>query len=530
VRFEAPIEKVAAALAVIPRNETDKHEPDYWENVKQEPGRDYMVRVGHAVKAATGGSVAGLALFDKWRSGAPEHFDTRVIEKWRGFKPTEIGFGTLKYLADQAAPGWDTADDKQEKEERQEEERQWPVLHPDALYGLAAKVVAMFDPHTESDPLALLLQFLVSFGNALDRGPYFLVEGTKHYTNLNALLIGETGKSRKGTSADRIRQLMMGVAPIWVEECIKSGLSSGEGLLWVIRDEVIKTVDGVEKVVVEGVNDKRLLLDEREFFQVLTVMKREGNTVSRMIRDAWDGRDHMASLTKNSPARVTKPHISIIGHITGDELLRLLDVVSMVNGYANRFLFACVRRSKFLPFGGSLEQAALDALAQEIKEKAFKTFMIEKQITWSTEARSLWANVYRSLSEGQPGVVGAITQRGDAQTTRLALIYALLDGCEQIKLVHLKAAIALWQYCADSARYIFGDVIGDPLTDELLRALRSRGEMTRTEIRDHFKRNKDSAKIDTALKALMKYGRVRSELRSSKGPGPKVEVWIAVPA
>ena len=99
---------------------------------------------------------------------------------------------------------------------------------------------------------------------------------------------------------------------------------------------------------------------------------------------------------------------------------------------------------------------------------------------------------------------------------------------EQIKLVHLKAALAPWKYCEDSARYIFGDAIGDPLADELLRALRNSGELTRTQIRDLFKRHKSSEKIDAALAALKKYGLVRSELRSTGGRGPKVEVWIAV--
>ena len=124
-------------------------------------------------------------------------------------------------------------------------------------------------------------------------------------------------------------------------------------------------------------------------------------------------------------------------------------------------------------------------------------------------------------------MLGAITQRGEAQTTRLALLYALLDGSEQIKLVHLRAALALWKYCEDSARYIFGEAIGDPLTDELLRALRSSGEMSRTQIRDLFKRNKDSGKIDAALADLKKYGRRAARCARAGGRGPKVEVWIA---
>ena len=35
-----------------------------------------------------------------------------------------------------------------------------------------------------------------------------------------------------------------------------------------------------------------------------------------------------------------------------------------------------------------------------------------------------------------------------AQTLRLALIYALLDGAREIDHVHIQAALAMWTYCA----------------------------------------------------------------------------------
>ena len=89
----------------------------------------------------------------------------------------------------------------------QHDDPSWPEPTNEALYGLAGEVVTRLIPNTESDQAALLLQFLVSFGNCVGRGPYFLVEGTKHYPNLFVVLAGQTAKARKGTSADRIRQL-----------------------------------------------------------------------------------------------------------------------------------------------------------------------------------------------------------------------------------------------------------------------------------------------------------------------------------
>jgi Protein of unknown function (DUF3987) len=414
----------------------------------------------------------------------------------------------------------------------------WPTLAPEALHGLAGKVVKTIAPHTESDPVALLMQFLVSFGNALGRRPYYLIEGDRHYTNLFAVLVGQSSKSRKGTSAGRIREVMSGVDLDWVQKCNHSGLSSGEGLIWVIRDEVRKLdKEGDEYVEVQGVDDKRLFLDEREFFGALTVMKREGNTVSRIVRDAWDSRP-LASLTKNSPARVMEPHISVSAHITEDELKRTLDQTSMANGYANRFLFVCVRRSKELPHGGSLEPSAIDALVKEVREvfskpaaNAFTAYgdlySTGDQITMDAEAHALWTNVYHALTNGHPGLLGAITGRAESQTLRLALLYALLDGSSQIEAVHLRAALALWQYCEDSARHIFGDSVGDPFTDGLLHALRNSGGMTRTEINNMFKRNHSAEKIGAALAALEAYGKARREPTKGGGAGRPVELWVA---
>jgi hypothetical protein len=111
------------------------------------------------------------------------------------------------------------------------------MLNEDALHGLAGEVVRAIEPYTESDPVALLMQFIAYFGNIIGRDPmegsaYYVVEADKHYPNLFVVLVGETSKSRKGTSAGRIRDIMMAVDSDWVSGCTANGLSSGEGVIW----------------------------------------------------------------------------------------------------------------------------------------------------------------------------------------------------------------------------------------------------------------------------------------------------------
>jgi hypothetical protein len=414
----------------------------------------------------------------------------------------------------------------------QHDDPAWPALETAAFYGLGGSVVSRLAPDTEADYAALLLQFLASFGNAAGRAPYCLIEGTKHYSNLFTVLAGQTAKARKGTSADRIRQLFEAADPEWVRGCVRSGISSGEGILWAIRDPIYGMKKGEETLLDAGITDKRLLLDEREYQQALTVMTRPGNIVSRIIRDAWDGRDHLESLTKNSPARVTNPMISVVSHITIEELRESLDRTSMASGYANRFLFACVRRGQLLPHGGDPQsnQHAINELAPQIAEALAKARTFG-QIDMTPTAAKRWEKIYYALSIDQPGLLGAITARAEAQVRRLALVYALTDGVAKIDTTHLSAAETLWKFCAASAKHIFGDIVGDPLADEILRALRACliAGMTRSELTLMFRNSPHRAgAIGAALNRLQQLGKVRFE--QSASCGRPVERWFAASA
>jgi Bifunctional DNA primase/polymerase, N-terminal/Primase C terminal 2 (PriCT-2) len=205
---EMTAEEAAAAYVVIPNDDAD------WETYN---------RLGMAGWRATAGE--GFAGFDAWAQKSGKYNARNTIERWQAYfksPPTQIGAGTLIMLANEADPGWREAYRAKAKQE-QPEQAAWPTLAPEALYGLAGEVVSTIEPHSESDPVALQLQFMAAFGNSIGRGRYVLVEGTRHYTNLFGLLVGATSKSRKGTSGDRIRQVMKLVDPVWEEDRILGG-------------------------------------------------------------------------------------------------------------------------------------------------------------------------------------------------------------------------------------------------------------------------------------------------------------------
>jgi len=233
-----------------------------------------------------------------------------------------------------------------------EPEPSWPELGEEAFHGLAGDVVREIEPHSEADPVALLVSLLCAFGNAAGRKAYLRVGADTHYLNLFAAFVGESSKARKGMSWNFVNDLMQEVDGLWTSSRVVTGISSGEGLIHHVRDRREKTnEDGEVEVIDEGVADKRLLSLEPELASLLKVMARQGSTTSAVVRTAWDGRK-LQNLTKNSPDAATNAHVSIVGHITKGELLRHLTETEAANGFANRFLWFMVKRSKQLPFGG----------------------------------------------------------------------------------------------------------------------------------------------------------------------------------
>ncbi|MCX6628585.1 MAG: DUF3987 domain-containing protein, partial [Candidatus Solibacter sp.] len=409
---------------------------------------------------------------------------------------------------------------------------QWPEpLGPQAYHGLAGDVIRAIEPNTESDVAALLVQFLLAFGNVIGRHAHWKVEATNHYLNLFAVLVGQTSKARKGTSLDRVLDLFAEIDGEWLRDRRMSGLSTGEGLISEVKDPILKRNKDGEMVEVEaGVADKRLLVTEPEFARVLKVGEREAATLPSIQRDAWD-RGELRTMTKNSPLQATGAHISMIAHITEGELKRTLSDTNRSNGFANRFLWVCVRRSKALPLGGdSLPPEDREKLVRRIRDAAKHAEKVHRMALGS-RAMPLWKKLYPQLSEGLPGMLGAATDRSEAQVRRLACLYALLDGERFVREEHLRAALEVWRYCLDSARFLFGASLGDPVAETILKELRRRGSggITRNEIRKElFGQNKSSEAIGHALQSLQSGGRARCQKDPCEGVGRPTERWYAV--
>lgn len=412
-------------------------------------------------------------------------------------------------------------------------ERPWPDPPDPVVYrGLAGELVAAIAPHTEADPAGVLVNVVVAFGNAVGDGPHMLVGATTHPAREYAVVVGKSSKARKGESLNPVRALFEQAAPDWANERIASGLSTGEGLIHEVRDAVEKLepikvkgkVVGYETVIAdEGEADKRLLVIEPEFARVLRVMSRQGNTLESVLRDAWD-RGNLRVLTRSNPLRATGAHISLIAHVTVDELRRELSDISIANGFANRMLWLCVRRSKDLPEPVPFIGEVVDRLAAQLATAISRARAIGR-MERDAGARAMWREVYSDLAAEREGLAGALLARAEAHVLRLSLVYALLDGSSVVTSEHLLAALALWEYVESCVEFTFGDATGDPIADTILAALRQNGGLTRTQINDLLGRNVSSDRIARALQALLAAGKARTAQQETAGR-PR-ETWTA---
>jgi hypothetical protein len=366
----------------------------------------------------------------------------------------------------------------------------WPSpLGKAAMHGLVGEFVDVVSPNSESDVAALAVGFLSAFGNAVGRGPHFNVESNRHGTNLFVVFVGDTSKSRKGTAMNYTLNLFERADPDWASTRVKGGLSSGEGVVTACS---------------EGGKDHRVFFVEDEFASVLKMMSRHGNTLSTTLRRAWDSKALQIS-TKHSPLLVEEPHISLIGHTTAYDLRRYLDRAEIANGFCNRALWLCTRRSKLLPFGGEMSGKEFGRLANKTK-RALAAAAKLNEVGISEKSRTLWNREYFRLTTVDQGAVGQVTGRGDAQVRRLAALYAAIDNSKDVRLHHLNAALEVWRYCSDSALFLFG-TSEKRLAVRIQKMLReSRNGLTRSEISAALSRHVNGDEIREALESLKKSG------------------------
>jgi hypothetical protein len=295
-----------------------------------------------------------------------------------------------------------------------------PLLGGAAYYGITGRFLKAVAPYTEATDAGVLAHLLPAVGTLAGPGPHVWAGG-KQPARVNAALVGRTNGGRKGTSGVPVNQLMRLVDQKFWERQKVGGLSSGEGLIEFVADKRSKDKDGNE--LIELV-EKRVYVLEEEFSRVLAMSRREGNILSQVIRGAFDSGD-LGTLTVH-PRLATGAHISIVAHITPEELAARLDSLEVVNGFGNRFLWFYVESDKVMAKTEPIPDKVLSPFAPRLR-----TLMCEgkedRPVPMDPAAARRWEEVYPPLRQDHPDLAGAAVARGATMVLRLALTYALLE-------------------------------------------------------------------------------------------------------
>ena len=368
------------------------------------------------------------------------------------------------------------------------------------------------------------------------------VGNTWHHTRQFMLHIGRSGRGRKGDAVSlisRIEKALKTLSPDATPKVHRGGLSSREGLVYLIHDGYSEG-----KTEVEAVLDKRLLVIESEFANVLHQGKREGNTLSAALRDCWDGVS-MKPATKSSRLWATDPHIAMIGAVTPGELLGLMASRELTNGFANRFMMFWAERTKMLAFPRATRQEDVDALAQRVlgvltfckaERWAEKDDM---RVELSPEARKRYEKLYHGeLNDNSAGErITALIERRAPMLLRLAMLFALCDLTTTVEVHHINAALAWVRYSVESVKFIFASAADEVATAEtndtaekivvylVKKGEASRGDLTTNCFQGHATKTRIDAALDELLSSNPPRIAVESKPRPKGSPGNATKIY-----
>ena len=340
-----------------------------------------------------------------------------------------------------------------------------PQPDPACLYGLIGDVALAGSDTSETNPYAIAANFMAYLSCAIGRSAYLPIGNTWHHTRLFCLHIGRSGRGRKGDALSLVmrldqalRELNADVAP----QIHRGGLSTREGLVALIHDGY---KHGAQEVA--PIEDKRLWVVESEFANVLHQSRRGGNTLSAALRDCWDGVS-LKPATKTNRLSASQPHLCLSGAISPTELMGLMTVREMTNGFANRFMMVWAERSQLLPFPKATSQVKVDSLAKRVLEilefVRADEYHVRDVLRLELTAQAQWryAHLYRGeLNDDGSDLVSGLLERRAPMLLRLAMLFALSDLQLHIDVVHIDAAMAWMQYVAASVRYVFVNAAED---------------------------------------------------------------------
>lgn len=421
-----------------------------------------------------------------------------------------------------------------------------PEPTKEMFYGILGELAKQAAYGTEVNPVAAMASAMTWLSAAMGRNRVIYVGDGWHHLRLFTLHVGRSYKGGKGMAKDLLMRVTAEIEktePDLIPKAHTGGLSSREGLVVLIHDAY---KEGKEQI--PAIEDKRLFVLESEFANILAQAKREGNTLSAALRDAWDGIS-LKPATKTSRIWASHPHIALHGGITPAELRDKMSAGEMTNGFANRFLIFWAERTGIIPFPERTSDAKVSEFATRLSTVIRRGLLGyphdagQRLIKLEANAAAYFGKIYGEYAVQHTGgeMISGLLQRRAPMALRIAGLFAMADMHEKINLEHMMSASAWMDYYAQSVHMVFGPQINPEQENQrsesaqrLLVWLRQAKDWrSRTQIaNDCFQKNIPKAELDKALESLMLEKQIERQAIDSGGPRPRIEYQCAqiVPA
>lgn len=421
-----------------------------------------------------------------------------------------------------------------------------PKPHEAMLYGLVGDVARAAAEGTEVNPIAAAAAFLSFLGANAGRDAYLPIGNTWHHPRAFILHIGRSGRGGKGDAQGLVHRIRRRVEEVYsgtLGHTHTGGLSTREGLAFLIHNGYTEG-----KKEIPAIEDKRLWVVESEFSNVLAQSRRDGNTLSAALRDAWDGSSIKPAI-RSGKVWASRPHIGILANITPTELLALLEARELSNGFANRFLMVWAERAGLVPFPQPTPRHIVEALADRtakvvaFAKGGYPAKTDSRRMILSEGASRLYAKAYGAMRRPVGNdLLTAVLERRAPYALRLAMLFALTDETLSIGEEHMRAALAWVQYAVDTVKFVFAERAGMAAAAEteadagkVLDFLKGRPDgATMTDINGGaFQRHASSSRIGDALKALLTANPPKIEMeelprKDGKTGGRKAKLYRAI--
>lgn len=358
-------------------------------------------------------------------------------------------------------------------------------------------------PTTEACDDFHLASALVMAGLTIGRRA-FVRHGARLYGNLYAVLVGETGRSRKSTAISRAESFfaLQNPARGW-EPSFPTlyGLSSAEGLL--------------EHMVP---HPKLLVVDE-EFTEVMHKGRQQAtaNLLPTLTR-LWDARDFHSLPTRNNPIHVDLPTLAFLGATTPHALSEDIGERQLSSGFANRILFVYGQGGDLIDDPPDMDMGRAMVLLARLKDAVRQLPAGGVALPLTTAAKAFWKPMYHAIHAMDHATEASaqMAQRLQENIFKIALIHAVSNGKREIDEPHVAAAADFVWTCFENTKdhaATWGANDEAKMTNAILDTLFESGPLTRADLFYRLGRRSGFPMLQRILESGERMGVLHSDIQ-----------------